>query len=174
MRPTLLIALLLACSAVTQASEPLQKSIDQLRYAIGDWHVVTTFIDVEDGTTRSVDGTYTFEWVIEDRVVAGRSEIPSLQRTSAILFYVAPSDNKIEMVSVGADGNLWIMTGPLGGETRYTQEFENAGGETAQLRFTRFNVSDSQFESKMEITTDGGKTWQQANHQLFERAHVAG
>lgn len=72
-------------------------------------------------------------------------------------------------VSVAADGELWIMTGALGGDTRYTQEFPTREGATGQLRFTRYNVSVDSFESKMEYTTDGRETWTPGNHQVFTR-----
>ena len=86
---------------------------------------------------------------------------------------VTPSKRTIGMVSVGADGMLWIMTGPLGGEQRMSQEYTTANG-TGRLRFTRFNVSPDTFESRMEYTEDGGTTWKPGNHQLFTRASPAG
>jgi hypothetical protein len=39
-----------------------------------------------------------------------------------------------------------------------------------QLRFTRFNVTDDRFESRMEVSTDGGSSWRPGNHQVFKRA----
>jgi hypothetical protein len=78
------------------------------------------------------------------------------------------------MVAVGPDGRLWIMTGPLGGDTRYSQEYEDSGGGTGQLRFTRYNVTEDGFESKMEYTDDGGETWKPGNHQVFRRAVTSG
>ena len=61
----------------------------------------------------------------------------------------------IEMAAVGADGRLWIMTGPLGGEERLSQEYQTVEGGTGRLRFTRYNVSPDAFESRMEYTEDG-------------------
>lgn len=107
--------------------------------------------------------------VVPDRVLSGRSDIAELQQTSAILFYVDAKRRHIEMTSVGADGRLWIMTGPLGEETRYTQEFDTTTGGKGQLRFTRFNVRPDAFESRMEYTEDGGATWKPGNHQVFRR-----
>jgi len=162
------------CTAVADDSslggEALQNSVDQLRNAIGRWDVETEFIGEDGEVSRRVDGTYTFEWVVQDRVVSGRSEIPELQQAAGILFYVRESSEEIEMVSVGADGRLWIMTGPLGDETRTTREFDTRDGGKGQLRFTRFNISDDAFESRMDYTTDGGQTWAQGNHQQFKRA----
>jgi len=81
--------------------------------------------------------------VVPDRVVTGRGDILELSQTAGILFYVNEKKAPIEMVSVGADGRLWIMTGPLGSEERMSQEVP---------------------------TIDGGKTWKQGHHQMFRRA----
>lgn len=151
------------------ASAALQRSVEQLRSSIGRWSVVTEFLDEKGSVARSATGSYEFSWIVPDRVVAGRSEIPELEQASGILFYVNEKKQEIEMVSVGPDGNLWVMTGPLGGEVRLSQPFTTAAGRTRQLRFTRFNVSPDAFESRMDYTEDGGKTWIPGNHQLFRR-----
>lgn len=161
-----------AQAADVPAQDKLALSVEQLRNAVGRWSVVTEFLN-EDGTVaRTVKGSYQFEWVVPDRVVMGRAEIPEMKNSSAILFYVSEKKMIIEMVSVHADGHLWIMTGPLGGETRYTQKFKSTDGKDSQLRFTRFNVSADSFESKMEYTEDGGKTWKPGNHQVFIRQQI--
>ena len=171
----LVLALLLLPGLSAQAQEPvdsvaLEHSIQQLRTSVGLWDVTTDFLNDDGSVARAVEGTYRFSWVVPDRVVAGTSEIPELGQASGILFYINESARKIEMVSVGADGNLWIMAGPLGGEVRMTQEYQAAGGGTGRLRFTRFNVAADSFESRMEYTDDGGATWKPGNHQRFRRA----
>jgi hypothetical protein len=149
--------------------ERMGHSVSQLRSSIGKWSTVTEFLNPDGSVAGAVKGTYEFSWVVSDRVVAGKSDIPDLKRTAGILFYVNEKDRTIEMVSVGADGKLWIMTGPLGEETRHSQEYELPGGGKGQLRFTRYNVTEDSFESKMELTEDGGKTWKAGNHQVFRR-----
>lgn len=151
----------------------LQRSVEQLRNSIGLWNVTTEFLNPDGSAAKAVSGSYEFAWVIPDRVVSGKSEIAELQQVSAILFYINEKKQKIEMVSVGADGNLWIMTGELGQEVRTTEEFKTASGGTGQLRFTRYNVSADSFESRMEYTEEGGETWLPGNHQLFQRANAA-
>ncbi len=148
----------------------LEASIQQLRDAQGKWFVTTDFLNSDGTVARSVAGTYTFEWVIEDRVLSGVADTPALNMKSGILFYINESKAIMEMVSVGQDGNLWIMTGPLGEEVRYTQTFKTHDGKDSQLRFTRFNVTENGFESKMDVTDDDGKTWKPGNHQRFTRA----
>jgi len=148
----------------------LQQSVEQLRSSIGRWDVTTEFLNEDGSAAKTVTGTYEFTWVIPDRVVSGKSDIPELKQVSAILFYVNETKQLIEMVSVGADGNLWIMTGALGEEVRTTKEFTTASGGTGQLRFTRYNISADSFESKMDYTEDGGETWLPGNHQSFRRA----
>lgn len=73
------------------------------------------------------------------------------------------------MVSVAEDGRLWIMTGKLGSDTRYSQTYATEDGGAGQLRFTRYNVAENSFESKMEYTNDDGETWILGNHQVFRR-----
>jgi hypothetical protein len=150
--------------------QALQVSIDELRSAIGRWEVVTDFLNEDGSVARSVAGTYEFSWVVPDRVVSGRGEIPELQQVSRILFYISEAKQRIEMVSVGRDGHLWTMTGPLGGNYRITEPFKTTDGGTQQLRFTRFNVGPNTFESRMEYGTDANKTWKPGNHQRFRRA----
>lgn len=172
----IVVLLLIATAQASGAEEAvkpdaaLQQSVEQLRNAIGRWDVVTKSIGEDGAVNLTADGSYEFEWVVPDRVVSGRSEIPDLGQASGILFYIRESSREIEMVSVGADGRLWIMTGPLGEEQRTTREFKTREGQTAQLRFTRYNVSENAFESRMDYTTDGGETWTQGNHQQFRRA----
>ncbi len=162
-------SLLAGVTAANAADPALEKSIAQLRDAIGEWDVVTEFLHADGSIARRVTGTYRFSWVIEDHLVSGTSDMPELEMTSAILFYIDQREREIEMVSVGRDGRLWVMSGPLDGETRYTEEFEPADGGTAQLRFTRYNVTANRFESRMDYTNDGGATWLPGNHQVFQR-----
>jgi len=161
-----------------EASETLpigfEGAVQQLRSAVGLWDVKTTQYGDDGAVARVACGTYKFDWIVPDRVLAGRSDIPEWKQASGILFYVNERRSTIEMASVGADGFLWVMSGPAGGETRTTQPVATGDGGTMQLRFTRFNVAADRFESRMEVSTDGGSSWKPGNHQVFSRAMAAG
>ena len=159
------------CDAAAEGLGPeLTASIQQLRHVVGFWNVTTTQYGQDGGVARKVEGTYEFDWLVPDRVISGRSKVPELDQASGILFYVNERRSTIEMVSVGADGHLWVMTGPAGGETRTTPPTPMSDGSMMQLRFTRFNVERDCFESRMEWSTDGGESWNPGNHQHFVRA----
>ncbi len=149
-------------------------AVQQLRSAVGLWDVTTTQYGDDGAVARVACGTYRFDWIVPDRVLAGRSDIPDWKQASGILFYVNERRSTIEMASVGADGFLWVMTGPAGGETRTTPPVATSDGASMQLRFTRFNVARDRFESRMEVSTDGGSSWKTGNHQVFSRATPAG
>lgn len=144
-------------------------AVEQLRHIVGEWDVTTTFYRDDGSSAGAFDGTYAFEWVMPDRIVKGMSKIPAFGGASGLLFYVRESTGEVEMVSVGPDGQLWTMTGPVDGETRQTPIVDMPDGRTLELRFTRFNVTPDRFESRMDRSTDGGETWVQGNHQLFVR-----
>lgn len=170
--PLFALALLAAAPAPDPApptASTLATSVEELRGSIGRWEVATKFLNPDGSVAKAVHGAYVFDWVIPDRLVSGKSEIPELGQVSALLFYISEDRAVIEMVSVGAEGKLWVMTGPLGGDFRQTPDFKTADGGSGRLRFTRFNVTATGFESKMEITSDGGKTWLPGNHQVFRR-----
>jgi copper(I)-binding protein len=149
--------------------DQIDLGIAQLRHSVGKWDVSTTFFGPNGIAAAKVDGSYEFDWVIVDRLVRGTSTIPALGLTSGLLFYVRPSGKVIEMLSVGSDGMAWTMAGPIGGEVRETPVVIMSDGSSLKLRFTRFNITNDQFESRMERSTDGGVTWSAGNHQKFVR-----
>lgn len=172
------LALSIPAAAHAQAPDAVadngSTSVAQLRHVIGDWDVVTTFYRDDGSVAAEAAGVYSFEWVLEDKIVKGMSTLPEWNVASGLLFYLRPSTSEIEMVSVGPDGQLWTMTGPIDSETRETPVVAMPDGSTLKLRFTRFNVSDDRFESRMERSKDGGETWVEGNHQVFVRRPVEG
>jgi hypothetical protein len=164
-----LTAPLLAQPATEPIPDPIARAVTQLRETRGQWDVTTEFLKPDGSVARSATGTYSFEWVVEDRVLRGESTIPTLDQRSAILFCVDPAKRLIEMASVGKDGHLWVMTGPADGEVRTTPDTAMPDGSTIRLRFTRFNISRDRFESRMEVSTDRGISWLPGNHQVFVR-----
>lgn len=178
MRSTVILAASLAALAVPvhaqdaggpPAEELPSLALEQLRSVIGSWDVTTEFLRPDGSVAGAFDGTYTFEWVMKDRIVKGMSEIPEFEMASGILFYLRESTDEVEMVSVGKDGQLWTMTGPDTSETRETPVVEMPDGTSLKLRFTRYNVSQDRFESRMDRSTDGGESWVPGNHQVFAR-----
>jgi len=173
MRILLAIWALLASSILFgQTPTPSPKAmqaIEQLRLAVGEWSVTTEMFGAEGERLRKVEGSYRFRWVIPDRVLSGEADQPELNSKTAILFYVQVREERIEMVSVGEDGHLWVMSGPADSEVRTTQEIKMSDGSTMTLRFTRYDVEKDRFRSKMEVSVDGGKTWTLGNRQEFRR-----
>jgi hypothetical protein len=160
--------------ATEMAPIGFDSAVQQLRSTVGLWDVTTTQYGDDGAVARVACGSYRFDWIVPDRVLAGRSDIPDWKEASGLLFYVNERRATIEMASVGADGNLWVMAGPAGGETRTTPPVLSGDGGTMQLRFTRFNVARDRFESRMEVSLDGGSSWKAGNHQVFSRAMPAG
>ncbi len=143
-----LLSFLVLPFAEASETAPLgfDSAVQQLRSAVGLWDVETTQYADDGAVARVACGTYRFDWVVPDRVLAGRSDIPDWKQASGILFYVNERRSAIEMASVGTDGELKVM------------------------RVTRFNVSPDRLEARMEVSTDGGNSWKPGHHQVFRRA----
>ena len=175
-----LVASVFVCLACLLRAEPapdakaMEISQEELRHSIGRWDVVTDLLQEDGSVMTTTHGTYEFHWIVPDHIAAGKSETQEMNLASGILFYIKEKEGEIEMASVGTGGKLWIMTGPLGGNVRMTPEDKNERGGMSRLRFTRYNVLPNSFESKMEITRDGGKTWKPGNHQRFVRLEGEG
>ena len=155
--------------AQSQTSASPASALAELRQIVGEWDVRTRFLNPDGSLAREVDGSYTFAWAVPDAIVSGTARQPALESVSALLLYRRPATREVEMVSVDQRGVRWIMTGTEGSDVRTTPDRTMADGSRMRLRFTRFNVAQDRFESRMDYSTDGGATWTQGNHQLFVR-----
>ena len=156
--------------ASEMAPPALASAVQQLRQAAGLWNVTTTQYRRRRRSRPRRVRNLPLRWIVPDRVLAGRSDIPDWGNATGILFYVNERRSTIEMASVGSDGQVWVMTGPANSETRMTPDTPLADGRKMKRRFTRSNVSADRFESRMEVSLDGGENWKPGNHQLFRRA----
>ena len=167
-------SLLFACAPITgeameSPAEGLADGVQQLRHAVGVWNVTTTHYNDDGTVAQRLKGSFQFEWVVPDRVLSGRSTMPAGGQNAGVLLYVNERRATIEMASVGADGNLWVMSGPAGADTRTTPPMPMSDGSRMQLRYTRFNVAPNRFEARVDVSTDGGASWHAGRHQLFVR-----
>jgi hypothetical protein len=159
MKRTLMGAAALAFGMSAQAQDRHPgAAVAELRQVIGKWAVRTELLKPDGSVARSVNGYYDFEWVVPDRVVRGMARQPHLGGNSGILFYRRPESREIEMVSVGKDGILWRMSGKDGENVRTTTDMPMADGSRMRLRFTRSNVHQDRFESRMDYSIDAGAT----------------
>ena len=111
----LLSFLVLPFAEASEMTPPvLATAVQQLRQAAGRWNVTTTRY-AENGAVAAVaTGTLNFDWVVPDRVLAGKSVIPDWNQSAGMLFYLNERMFTLEMAQVGGDGQLIVMSGPAG------------------------------------------------------------
>lgn len=161
----------LPLAEATPAPSPeLSTAVQQLRQAAGRWNVTTTRFGENGAVAGVASGTWNFDWVVPDRVLSGRAVIPDWNQSAGMLFYLNERLITLEMAQVGADGQLVVMSGPAGTETRSTPVVALADGRKMVQRHTRYRVTADRFESRMETSYDGGQSWKPGYHQLFVRA----
>jgi hypothetical protein len=151
------------------APPSLASAVQQLRQAAGHWNVTTTRYGENGAVAAVASGTWHFDWVVPDRVLTGRAVIPDWKQTAGMLFYVNEQRSTLEMASVGADGQLLVMSGPAGAETRTTAAIALRDGRRMLQRYTRYGIAANRFQSRMETSFDGGVSWKLGHHQLFVR-----
>jgi hypothetical protein len=169
--PALLSLLILPLAEATEAPPPEQSAaVQQLRQAAGRWNVTTTRYAENGAVTGVASGTWSFDWVVPDRVLSGKAVIPDWNQSAGMLFYLNERMFTLEMAQVGADGQLIVMSGPAGTESRSTPVLALPDGRRLVQRHTRYRVTADRFESRMETSYDGGQSWKPGYHQLFVRA----
>lgn len=152
------------------APPALDAAVEQLRQSAGRWNVTTTRYADNGAVAAVATGTWSFDWVVPDRVLSGRAVIPDWSQSAGMLFYLNERLVTLEMAQVGSDGQLVVMSGPAGAATRTTAAVALPDGRRMVQRHTRYGVSADRFEAKLETSFDGGQSWRLANHQLFVRA----
>jgi hypothetical protein len=161
------------CLTLANAGEmpppALESAVQQLRQAAGRWSVTTTRYAENGAVTAVATGTWSFDWVVPDRVLSGRASIPDWNQSAGMLFYLNERMFTLEMAEVGADGQLVVMTGPAGAETRTTDAIPLPDGRRMLQRHTRYGVTANRFEAKLETSYDGGLSWKPGYHQIFVR-----
>jgi len=163
--------LVLPLAHATEAAPPeLSTAVQQLRQAAGRWNVTTTRYAENGAVSGVASGTWSFDWVVPDRVLSGKAVIPDWNQSAGMLFYLNERLVTLEMAQVGSDGQLVVMSGPAGTESRSTPVVALPDGRRMVQRHTRFRVSVDRFESRMETSYDGGQNWKPGYHQLFVRA----
>jgi len=169
--PAFLLSFLVlpAAGAAELAPPALATAVQQLRQAAGRWNVTTTRYADNGAVAAVATGTWSFDWVVPDRVLTGRAVIPDWNQSAGMLFYLNQRMYTLEMAQVGADGQLLVMTGAAGTETRTTEEIPLPDGRHMMQRHTRFKVTPNRFEAKLETSYDGGQSWKPGMHQLFVR-----
>jgi hypothetical protein len=168
---TLLSLFVIPASEAGEMAPPaLDGAVEELRQAVGRWNVTTTRFQDNGAVAGVASGICQFDWVVPDRVLAGRSSIPDWKQSAALLFYLNERKSTIEMASVDADGQLTVMAGAAGADTRATASVKLADGRRMLQRYTRYAVGPDRFESRLETSYDGGRTWKPDLHQLYVRA----
>ena len=166
----MLAFLVLPFAEATEVMPPsLTSAVQQLRQAAGHWNVTTTRYAPNGAVAAVASGTWHFDWVVPDRVLSGRAVIPDWKQTSGMLFYINARRSTLEMASVGADGQLLVMSGPAGAEVRTSTAIPLPNGRKMLQRYTRFGITTDRFEARTETSTDGGQNWMPGHHQLFVR-----
>ena len=147
----------------------LATAVQQLRQAAGRWNVTTTRY-AENGAVAAVaTGTLNFDWVVPDRVLAGKLRHSRLEPVGR--HALLP-----ERAHVHARDGAGRRRRAAHRDERPRRDRDAndradrmPDGRRMLQRHTRYGVTANRFEAKMEMSYDGGANWKPGYHQLFVR-----
>jgi len=155
----------------TMASHAPEK-LRELAFLIGEWSL--------ESTTRMADGSIQIHpgWMSARFGMAGFAvETVSVHPpfgpedfghfAGTQIFTIHPETSKIAGVSINSLGNRKTLEGDtFSGEVVTTASGEMFGGGDFMNRTTYFNITADRFETKLEVSSDGGQTWYNNGYTL--------
>jgi hypothetical protein len=97
------------------------------------------------------------------------TESEEMKSSNKGMMFYSFADEKIYIVDVNQDGELWILSGNMEDDILTSQTKERPNGSTMTIRFTHRNRKKDSFEALMEYSSDGGKSWKRGYYQYITR-----
>ena len=143
-----------------------EKSLEQLqteateilRKQVGTWNCRLEMLDETGGVTRTIEGTETMSFAIEDRVLKIETEFPTEKRKSIALKFFKPETRRFRFVSVSQDGEMWTFHEEVGLDDSWSDPHVNSDKTVTHLRFTTLRKTEDEIDVVMEVSSDN-KTW---------------
>jgi len=166
----LALALTPAADDETPASgdELAQRAAEELALRVGVWDCRWEFFGNAGEVAGTATGTETLREVFPGRVLAGEMSLPDLGRESRTLEFFEPNLRKLLHVSVGSDGDFWVLEQDVGSDELVARPHTNADGSVTRLRFVTLEHEDDRRVVQMESHTPDGE-WKPGFRQTMER-----
>lgn len=158
-----------SCPSDGFADEELPNDVLQyMTYHLGRWQSHTTYFDGEGNAVKEeVEGSGE-RILVEGQVNLHYSYNADGTINTAFRYY-NPEDDKLYMVDVTAQGQLWIVSGNRGENVQYSAEKTVPDGRKVTLRMTHSNIHDGAFEADVHVSFDHGDSWQRYSHQEYKK-----
>lgn len=161
-RTTLLWGLCLTALAMTgeglEGQDVARMAQDRLDYLIGMWDSTTEFLDADGNVERTDHSVNVIEPFIGTRVLLTTMVGSGASVRKSIRFF-DQADERYYEIGIGADGDVWILSGGLDEYVTTSQPRPSPAGGSVMVRFTHRNIQPNSFQAFMEVSTDQGRTW---------------
>ncbi len=141
-----------------------QKRLDHI---IGNWSFRTDYLGQNGDVRRSVTGIEEATYLIGKQVVELTTRL-SGATSKGWLFYDLTQE-RFQLTSVDARGDLWILSGGLEEYVITSEPKKQRNGRELTIRFTHRNIKEDSFEAVMETSIDGGESWWKRSIQYLKR-----
>lgn len=173
----MLLGVVFACLAQAPALAQDAPEIDPLEekaralfeYEMGVWRSRWERVDAEGNVVTSFEGTESFTWYLDDKVVELVTEVPEANQKSKALRFYSPREKKIVFWSVDANADHWLMSQDVETEIVQSEPHPASGGGDMIIRFTPLQKTPDSFDVVMHYSLDNGETWIKGAMQYLER-----
>ncbi|MEZ5330605.1 MAG: hypothetical protein R2991_00830 [Thermoanaerobaculia bacterium] len=169
---------LLACAALTPLAalaqdapaSPPPEAVRRMEHVLGRWESTWEWVDAEGTVVYVEHGTETGRWALEGRLLELTTEIEGRDGPSkGWMFWNAPAE-RFQLVSVGWDGDLWILSGGLEEYVIASEPKAMPDGKTLQIRFTHGEAGPDTLTAVMEMRGSSEEPWTVRVRQTMVRS----
>lgn len=135
---------------------------------VGVWDCRWEYFGPDGEVVGAVEGTETARELFPGRVLAGETSLPSVGRESRGFRFYEPNRKKLMHISIGSDGDFWILEQEVGSDVLESRPHTNADGSVTRIRFVSLEHDDDRHVVRMEQLGDDGE-WELGFRQTMVR-----
>lgn len=173
----LILAVVMLAPAFVRASEEAAsqktKALEILSEEVGNWTSRWEWLGNDGEVVGTQEGEENFEELIPGAVFLNTNIINEPRSISKSMTFYNPVQDKIFFISVGQEGDHWILSKEVGSEVLTSDLHPLPDGRKLMIRFTTLEANPDSKKILMQRSWDSGSTWEDGFFQYMTRTGTA-
>ncbi len=159
--------------AEEDAATQKAKALESLSEDVGNWTSRWEWLGPNGEIAGTQEGMEDYTVLIPDAVFMNTNTMSDPPAVSKALTFFNPVQDKIFFISVGQDGDHWVLSKEVGSEILTSDPHALADGRTLMIRFTTVEKTADSRKILMQRSWDNGATWENGFYQYMTRTGAA-